>query len=276
MRADAGAGSTASLAKPGPYMRRGLRRPARRSESARALVSACVLGSGHRSAPSLASASLSFDRVGPADRARATGRDSPLSPGVLRRTRGLAGLELARRHRAEDAPGPVGLPGDPGRDAPRRDRRNRDLSWWQRALPRHRVRRARSWTDHQRRSQAARRTAKPSPDRVSGRLIDRRGGAQGGEIADWRSRAGHGSARFRSHPRTRPRRASRLRAAGQRRLLPRRRGHEHQRPPGLPVLGPGPMEALDAYLAEGAPFAIESGREKFLLSFNPHGFLRRT
>jgi cephalosporin hydroxylase len=46
--------------------------------------------------------------------------------------------------------------------------------------------------------------------------------------------------------------------------------------PVFPYWGPGPMEALDAYLADGAPFAIESGREKFLLSFNPHGFLRRT
>jgi cephalosporin hydroxylase len=40
--------------------------------------------------------------------------------------------------------------------------------------------------------------------------------------------------------------------------------------------GPGPMEAVDAYLAEGAPFEIDRGREKFLFTCNPRGFLRRT
>ncbi len=39
--------------------------------------------------------------------------------------------------------------------------------------------------------------------------------------------------------------------------------------------GPGPMEAVDAYLAEGAPFEIDRSREKFLFSCNPRGFLRR-
>jgi cephalosporin hydroxylase len=39
--------------------------------------------------------------------------------------------------------------------------------------------------------------------------------------------------------------------------------------------GAGPMEAIDAYLAEGAPFAVDRDREKFMLTFNPRGFLRR-
>ena len=39
--------------------------------------------------------------------------------------------------------------------------------------------------------------------------------------------------------------------------------------------GPGPMEAVDAYLAEGAPFEVDRSREKFLFSCNPRGFLRR-
>jgi cephalosporin hydroxylase len=40
--------------------------------------------------------------------------------------------------------------------------------------------------------------------------------------------------------------------------------------------GPGPMEALQAYLSEGAPFTVDRERERFMLSFNPNGFLRRT
>jgi len=42
-----------------------------------------------------------------------------------------------------------------------------------------------------------------------------------------------------------------------------------------PAHGPGPMEALDAFLASGAPFAHDPEMEKFLLSFNPKGYLRR-
>lgn len=45
--------------------------------------------------------------------------------------------------------------------------------------------------------------------------------------------------------------------------------------PAAPYWGPGPMEAVDEYLADGAPFAVDRGREKFLFSFNPRGFLRR-
>jgi cephalosporin hydroxylase len=40
--------------------------------------------------------------------------------------------------------------------------------------------------------------------------------------------------------------------------------------------GPGPMEALDEFLAIPTDFVVDPEREKFLLSFNPRGFLRRT
>ena len=47
---------------------------------------------------------------------------------------------------------------------------------------------------------------------------------------------------------------------------------------GHPVLddfGPGPMEALDAFLKTNHDFEIDAGREKFYLTFNPRGFLKR-
>jgi cephalosporin hydroxylase len=45
--------------------------------------------------------------------------------------------------------------------------------------------------------------------------------------------------------------------------------------PVLPSHGPGPMEALQEYLAEVDSFVVDESMEKFLLSFNPRGFLRR-
>lgn len=54
---------------------------------------------------------------------------------------------------------------------------------------------------------------------------------------------------------------------------------EHTSVNGHPVFadfGPGPMEALDEFLAENNDFDIDASREKLLLtSFNPRGFLRR-
>jgi cephalosporin hydroxylase len=50
---------------------------------------------------------------------------------------------------------------------------------------------------------------------------------------------------------------------------------------GHPILrnyGPeraGPMEAIDEFLRGGAPFMVDSSREKFVLSFSPRGVLRR-
>jgi cephalosporin hydroxylase len=45
--------------------------------------------------------------------------------------------------------------------------------------------------------------------------------------------------------------------------------------PVLPEFGPGPMEALDAYLKESDLFEIDSNREKFYMTFNPRGYLKR-
>lgn len=45
--------------------------------------------------------------------------------------------------------------------------------------------------------------------------------------------------------------------------------------PAYPAFGPGPMEALETFLAESDAFEIDERREKFLLTFNPRGFLRR-
>jgi len=45
--------------------------------------------------------------------------------------------------------------------------------------------------------------------------------------------------------------------------------------PVLPEFGPGPREAVDAFLATNSAFEIDERREKFLMTFNPHGFLRK-
>jgi cephalosporin hydroxylase len=45
--------------------------------------------------------------------------------------------------------------------------------------------------------------------------------------------------------------------------------------PVLPDFGPGPGEALDAYVAETDGFLVDRSREKFMLTFNPGGYLRK-
>jgi cephalosporin hydroxylase len=45
--------------------------------------------------------------------------------------------------------------------------------------------------------------------------------------------------------------------------------------PVLPAFGPGPMEALDEFLRTNDIFVIDKDREKFYLTFNPNGYLRR-
>lgn len=45
--------------------------------------------------------------------------------------------------------------------------------------------------------------------------------------------------------------------------------------PVLPDFGPGPMEAVEEFLAEDHRFAIDERCEKFLMTFNPNGFLRK-
>jgi cephalosporin hydroxylase len=45
--------------------------------------------------------------------------------------------------------------------------------------------------------------------------------------------------------------------------------------PVLPDFGPGPHEAVETFLAEGAPFVRDRSCERFLMTFNPGGYLRR-
>jgi cephalosporin hydroxylase len=45
--------------------------------------------------------------------------------------------------------------------------------------------------------------------------------------------------------------------------------------PVLPDFGPGPQEAVQQFLGECPDFETDRTREKFLLTFNPGGFLRR-
>ena len=39
--------------------------------------------------------------------------------------------------------------------------------------------------------------------------------------------------------------------------------------------GPGPMEALEEFMLKHPEFAVDKSKEKFLMSFNPSGYLRR-
>jgi cephalosporin hydroxylase len=45
--------------------------------------------------------------------------------------------------------------------------------------------------------------------------------------------------------------------------------------PVLPGWGPGPWEAVQRFLAERDDFLIDESREKFFMTFNPKGFLKR-
>jgi cephalosporin hydroxylase len=45
--------------------------------------------------------------------------------------------------------------------------------------------------------------------------------------------------------------------------------------PVHPFHGPGPMEALDEFLPHHPEFEVDETREKFMLTFNPRGYLRR-
>jgi cephalosporin hydroxylase len=45
--------------------------------------------------------------------------------------------------------------------------------------------------------------------------------------------------------------------------------------PVEPEFGPGPMEAVDAFLQETKSFEIDRTKEKLYLSFNPRGYLKR-
>lgn len=45
--------------------------------------------------------------------------------------------------------------------------------------------------------------------------------------------------------------------------------------PVYPKFGPGPLEAVQEFLAENKNFVIDKSREKLFLSFNPNGYLKK-
>lgn len=45
--------------------------------------------------------------------------------------------------------------------------------------------------------------------------------------------------------------------------------------PVLPDFGPGPGEAIAQFLSERGDFTVDEGREKFLMTFSPRGFLKK-
>lgn len=45
--------------------------------------------------------------------------------------------------------------------------------------------------------------------------------------------------------------------------------------PVVPDHGPGPMEAVDAFLPTAPEFVVDRDRERFMLTLNPRGYLRR-
>lgn len=45
--------------------------------------------------------------------------------------------------------------------------------------------------------------------------------------------------------------------------------------PALPDFGPGPMEAIEKFLTENDEFEIDERCERFLMTLNPRGYLRR-
>jgi cephalosporin hydroxylase len=45
--------------------------------------------------------------------------------------------------------------------------------------------------------------------------------------------------------------------------------------PVVPAFGPGPSEAIADFLAETDEFSVDATREKFFLTFNPGGYLRK-
>lgn len=45
--------------------------------------------------------------------------------------------------------------------------------------------------------------------------------------------------------------------------------------PTYPEFGPGPYEAVEKFLAANPAFEIDAAREKFMMTFNPRGYLKR-
>lgn len=46
--------------------------------------------------------------------------------------------------------------------------------------------------------------------------------------------------------------------------------------PVLPDFGPGPREAVEEFLAQDGDFVVDPSKEKFFLTFNPGGYLKRS
>lgn len=46
--------------------------------------------------------------------------------------------------------------------------------------------------------------------------------------------------------------------------------------PVKPRFGPGPMEAVDEFLQTNKDFAVDESKEKFFMTFNPRGYLKKT
>jgi cephalosporin hydroxylase len=46
--------------------------------------------------------------------------------------------------------------------------------------------------------------------------------------------------------------------------------------PVYPTFGPGPYEAIEDFLRDDQSFEVDKSREKFLVSWNPRGYLRKT
>ena len=42
-----------------------------------------------------------------------------------------------------------------------------------------------------------------------------------------------------------------------------------------PTYGPGPAEAIEDFLSRGDAFVVDTSKERFLLTFNPGGYLVR-
>ena len=45
--------------------------------------------------------------------------------------------------------------------------------------------------------------------------------------------------------------------------------------PVLPAFGPGPTEAINQFLLERRDFVVDESREKFFMTFNPRGYLKK-
>lgn len=43
----------------------------------------------------------------------------------------------------------------------------------------------------------------------------------------------------------------------------------------MPEFGPGPMEAIQGFLEESQRFVVDESKEKFYMTFNPKGYLKK-